>query len=330
MHDAGQAISGLLQKERGGPRDDAGRFASAKPTEEQPAPPVEATERPVETQESPDDNLEFDDGQSTGADNNQPDIDMPKSWSSSDRDEWSKLTPEAKAIVQRREQQREAGMSKLASQLKAKETEVAKVLEQIETERKQLASQAGRYASEAVRKFQSEFGDVKDPGQLAATDPARFLRYQAAQMAVGQAVQEAQQYEQQQAEEFSKAMLEFRKTENEKVAERLKLDTPEKRQAFETRIIKAAESDGIPISRLQQYTAEELAIYDDALKYRAAIAKRAEKEKAVKQPPKVVRPGSPSASPAKEQQEASVMKNLRQTGTIDAAAAAFKLRLGGR
>lgn len=335
-HDAGQAISQLLQKESGGPRNDKGQFA--KPQEEaspapQPQPePSQEEAAPIESSESAadaTDDIEIDDGQSTEA-AQQPDIEMPKSLSSTDHDEWSKLTPEAKAIIARRETQREAGMNKLASQLKTKEKELSDALAGIETERKQLATHAGRYASEAQRKFQAEFGDVKDPGQLAATDPARFLRYQAAQMAVGQAVQEAQAHEQQQAEAFNKSMMEFRQAENAKVIATLNLDTPDKMKAFEEKMVKAAETDGIPLTRLQQYTASELLTYNDALKWRAAVAKRAAVEKQNKQPPKVVKPGTPSQSTAHEQQAASAMKAHQKQGTVDTAAAALRLRLGGR
>lgn len=334
MHDAGAAISKLFEREST-PRDEKGKFRSTQEASPAPQPPREPSPEEAATIEEPgaedatdELNIDIDEGESTEAEQ-QPDIDMPKSWSSDDRDDWNALTPKAKAIVLRRETQREAGMNKLASQLKAKEAEAAKVLTDIESERKQLASQASRYANEVVKKFQAEFGDV-NPSELAATDPAKFLRYQAATMAVGTAVQEAQAHEQQQTEAFNKAMTDFRQGENAKVIEQLKLDTPEKQRAFEEQVVKAAEKSGIPLTRLQQYTATELVMFDKAQKWDAAVARRKTVEQAPKQPPRVVKPGTTSSGSAKEQQEASLMKTLQKTGTVDAAAQLFKARLGGR
>jgi hypothetical protein len=329
--EAAAKISALIAPKP--PRAPDGKFQPQNPQPAAEPEPVEQSEPEAAPAEATsEEDIEIDDGEATAADDNQPDIEMPKSWSSTDRAEWDKLTPEAKAIVQRRETQRDHGMRKLADQLKVKETEVTKAIEQIDQERLQLAQAAQRYSSDAVKQFQAKFGDVKDVQALSRENPARYLEMDAAWKGVQAAQHEAQMLQQQQQQETLKKLSDWRMEENEKLAELAGLKDEASASEFEKSVMDFTNKVGIPAERVSQYRADELLIVRDAMKWRNAVAKKDAAKKAQTPPPPVLKPGTPTskASLTKQANQQQLSQTLKKTGSESAAAALIKARVFGR
>lgn len=310
------------------PKGPDGRFQSTRPAEP-PREPEAPDPEPIEAAEPGalgDDDIEIDEGvevEPTQATS----LDMPDSWGKTAVDLWQALSPEHQQFLKQHEAKRTSGLSRQANELKAKEDQIKAAEQRYEQERLQLATAAQRYQSDAVKRFQAEFGDVKDVQKLASEDPARFLKWQAAYMGAQAAVQEAAQWTQSIEQDRIKQLNEFRQVENEKLAERFGLDDEVKATAFQDRITKFVEPLGITPQRLAQYTAEEIALAEDGRKYRAALAKRAEVERQKAPPPKVIRPGTPQTGANLREQSVSQLTNkLQKTGSEKDAAALFKAR----
>lgn len=327
--EAAAKISALIAPKP--PRQPNGQFQSQKPAEPEPEPHPEPEAAP-EVATSDDEGIEIDDGESTVADDNQPDIDMPKSWSSADRDEWSKLTPEAKKIVQRREMQRDHGMRQLADKLKGEEAKVSEALKAIEQERLNLAQHAQRYVTDAVKQFQSKYADVKDIQALSRENPARYLQMDADWRAIQASESEARHLTEQGQQQKLKELSDWRAEENRKLAEEAGLKDEAAATAFEKSIMEFTGKIGIPPERVAQYRADELLMARDAMKWRAAVAKRDEARKAANPPPPVLKPGTPSskASLTKAATQEQLSKTLRKTGREDDAAKLIRARVFGR
>jgi hypothetical protein len=170
---------------------------------------------------------------------------------------------------------------------------------------------------------------VKDVQQLARENPAKFVEMQAAWTAVQGAQYEAEQLQQAQRQNTLKQVEEFRTAENQKLAEAAGLKDEASATAFEKSIMEFTGEVGIPSERVSQYRADELLIVRDAMRYRKAVAKKAEALKAQNPPPRVLKPGAPSSgkSLAIEAKQVQLSKQLRKTGSTDDAAAIIKSRL---
>lgn len=327
-HQAAAKISALIAPKP--PRADDGKFAprNPQPVAEQPAAPEPSPEPEAAPTEatSDEDDIEIDDGESTAPDDNRADIDMPKSWSSADRSEWDKLTPEAKAIVQRREMQRDHGMRQLADKLKGEEARVSETLKQMEQQQLQLAQAAQRYVSDAVKQFQAKFGDVKDVNALARENPARYVEMDAAWRAIQAAEAEAGMLAQQQEHAKAKDFADWRAQENQKLVELAGLKDEASATAFEKQVVEFTGKLGIPIDRVQQYHAVELMLVQDALKWRNAVSKKEAARKAANPPPPVLRPGAPTskANLSKQANQEQLSRTLRKTGSEQDAAKLIK------
>lgn len=329
---AAAAIS-ALSKPQAPPKGPDGRFQSTRPQAEQPPREPETQDsEPIDDPDAApdgalgDDDIEIDDGaevEPTQASS----LDMPDSWGKTAEALWQGLSPEQQQFIKQHESKRTSGLSRQANELKAEQDRVKAEAARVEQERLQLAQAAQRYQSDAVKRFQAEFGDVKDVQKLASEDPARFLKWQAAYMGAQAAVQEAGQWQKAIDEDRIKQLTEFRQAENAKLAERFGLDDEAKALAFQDRIVKFVEPLGITQQRLAQYTAEEIALAEDGRKWRAAMAKRAEVERQKAPPPKVVRPGTPqTGSNLREQSVTQLSQKLAKTGKDSDAAALIKAR----
>lgn len=331
-HEAAARISELIRPPaETTPKGPDGRFQPRKPPEPEEAEP-ETDEQPI-AQAEPDDgdlgdeDIEIDTGDEAEP-AQAPSLDMPASWGKNAADLWQSLSPEQQQFLHQHESKRTSGLSRQANELRAEQEKVKAEAARIEQERLQLARAAQRYQSEAVKRFQAEFSDVTDVSKLAAEDPARFLKWQAAYMAANAAVQESQQWSEAIDADRVKQIQDFRQAENEKVAERFQIDTPEKAAQFEERITKFVTPLGIEPQRLAQYTAEEIALVEDARKWRSAVAKKQQIAAKPAQPPKVIKPGAPSSgAELRNQTEQQSYQKLKKTGSEKDAFAVIKARM---
>lgn len=254
-------------------------------------------------------------------------LDMPSSYGAPALEVWNSFTPEQQKFLHQHDSKRTSGLSRQANELKAVQDQVKAQAQAIEQERLQLANAAQRFQSEAVKRFQAKFGDVKDVQSLAATDKGRFIEYQAAVMELQMAAQESQTWTQTIENDRIKQLTDFRQAENAKLAERFGLDDEAKASAFQDRIMKFAEPLGIQSQRISQYTAEEIALLDDARKWRAAMAKRQQLEKQKAPPPKVIKSGAPQTPSNSVSSSVNQAKSqLRKSGSLQDAAKLFQLK----
>lgn len=344
-HQAAARISEMLAPKT--PRDDAGRFQSARPKEQ----PTEPTAReqaglgpePAETEQvsaepdaapaeaAPDDgDIEIDEGDDAEQ-SNAPSVDMPESWGKPAQEVWASFTPEQQQFLQQHETKRTQGITRQLNELKAEQEKVAQSQAANEQERLQLAQAASRYVSDAVRQFQAKFGDVKDVNKLAQENPARYIEMDAAWRSVQAAQQEAQYLQHQQQQETAQKMQEWRLAENEKLAELAGIKDPASATAFEKSIMEFTGNIGIPAERVHQYRADEMLIVRDAMRYRNAVAKKNAALKAQNPPPKVLKPGATTSHAALSRQsnQEQLSRNLKKSGSETDAAKLIKARVFG-
>lgn len=326
---AAAAIS-ALSKPPAAPKGPDGRFQSQRPLEPEPVAEPEPIDEPdaAATDDGAlgDDDIEIEAGDEAEL-TQAPSLDMPDSWGKTAADLWQALSPEHQQFLKQHEAKRTSGLSRQANELKAAQDQVKSEAARIEQERLQLAQAAQRYQTDAVKRFQAEFGDVTDVQKLASENPARFLKWQAAYMGAQAAVQEASQWSQAIEQDRIKQLNDFRQAENAKLVERFGLDDEVKATAFQDCITKFVEPLGITPQRLAQYTAEEIALAEDGRKYRAAMAKRQQVERQKAPPPKVIKPGaSQTGSSLREQSVTQLSQKLRKSGSDRDAAALIKVR----
>jgi hypothetical protein len=332
--EAAAQISALINpKPDPTPKGPDGKFVPRNPQPEPQAAEADTETQPVEEeapqqQAAPDDeDIEIDEGDEAEA--TQPSsLDMPASWGQTAREYWESFTPEQQQFLAQHDSKRTSGLSRQANELKAAQEQVRAQTEAAQNQLSQLAQAAQRLQSETVKRFQAKFKDVTDIQKLAAENPARFVEFQAAAMEVQASQQEAAAWQQAVEGERAKQLSDFRAEENAKLAERFGLDDDVKARAFQDKVTKFATDIGIPEGRLAQYTAEEIALLEDARKYRAALAKRQTVEKSqAPKPPKVIKPGAPVTGPTLAAQSVQKLSaKLHKTGSHKDAAELLKAR----
>jgi pterin-4a-carbinolamine dehydratase len=330
-NDAADQIKAMLRP-AAPPKGADGRFVSANPPREpeHPDPEPESIDTDAASdavREEPalgDDDIEIeavDEADSAPSSS----LDMPASYGPTARALWESLTPEQQQFLHQHDSKRTSGLSRQANELRAAQDQVKAQAEAFEKQRLQLAQAAQRLQSDAEKRFNAEFGDVKDLAALARDDPAKFIRYQAAIAQVHQAAQESNAWQMAVEQERVNQLNEFRSAENQKLAERYGLDDESKAMAFQQRVISFAEPIGITPQRLAQYTAEEISLLDDARKWRAAMAKRSHAEKQQASAPRVLKPTAPTnGASLRVTEEKQLSQQLKKTGSLDAAAALLR------
>lgn len=313
------------------PKGPDGKFVSANPPKEpeHPDPEPESIEPdaapdPVSEEALGEDDIEIeaaDEADSAPSSS----LEMPASYGPTAKALWDSFTPEQQQFLHQHDSKRTSGLSRQANELRAAQDQVKSQVEAFEKQKLQLAQAAQRLQSDAERRFNAEFGDVKDLAALAREDPAKFIRYQASMAQLQQAAQEAHAWQMEIEQGRIKQLSDFRSAENQKLAERYGLDDEAKAVAFQQRVTSFAEPIGITPQRLAQYTAEEISLLDDARKWRAAMAKRSEAEKAKAVAPKVLKPAAPTnGASLRATEEKQLSQQLKKTGSTDAAAALLR------
>lgn len=314
------------------PRTEGGKFAPRNPPPENPdvAQPIEQPSDDVEAPDEAaptDEDIEIDVGDEETAQTNASTLDMPQSWGKTAEAIWQTLPPEAQQFLSQHESKRTQGISRQLNELKAEQEKVSQAQAAIEQERLQIAQNAQRFQSEAMRKFQTKFADVTDVTKLAAENPAKFVEFQAGLLELQHAQAEAAAWQQAIEQDRSKKLQEFRNEQNAKLVETLGLDDEAKAKAFEAEITNFAQEIGITPHRVSQYTADEILLMRDAMRYRRAVAKKSQLSKKASPPPAVIRPGAPvTQTSSKEQAVSQLQSKLKKSGSDLDAAALIKAR----
>ncbi len=252
-----------------------------------------------------------------------PAVEPPSGLTADEKELFRNSPPEVQKAWARREQDRSRELRRLQNE----QADLRKIIESekqaLNAERSALSQQMSKYGNQLVQKFQKDYADVKNPVELAQNDPVRFTQFQAALLEIQAVEQETRVAQEAEKREFQAKLGSFRTEQNDILKERLKLDTQEKFDKFDSEITEFLTSQGVSMDRIARAGADELEMAYDAMRYRRALAKRKTSEK-TKEVPQYVKPGNKSDISASDQSRSVSMKRLKKSGSIADAAAVFK------
>lgn len=178
----------------------------------------------LESEEGVEEENEASEGEESEQEPAEPAPDMPKSWSKEDAKAWAELTPEAKAVVARRETERDKYLAKTGF-------EASQTRQQVENQAREVIAQMHDNHVAALQIYAQQFG-VEPPDQrlLYTGDQNDVLVYQRQEAAFRQS--QAQQQQLQQQIEQAQAQANLVRTQAQQAelasdAQRLKEQLPE-------------------------------------------------------------------------------------------------------
>lgn len=247
----------------------------------------------------------------------EPEIPPPVSWSKEDAATWASLTPEVRAVVAKREADRDRAVS-LAMQEKAAAVK----------ELQEISSELQEWAPKALQMFQDRWEGATPEwwAQLAQQDPQQYwtlkAQFDAEREQAGKLQAEA-------ARTQEAAHRAFLAEEAKRLAEVApELVDPKMGETRRKAVAEFLVQNGIEPDALRYASAAELKIASlalDGVKWREAQAKaRAKASEAPKQQPAPTRPARPiapatSGIPSKGRELQGLEARLTKTGSLDAA-----------
>ena len=316
---------------------------SAEPEEQ--APPVEGEMEEEENGETPEDDAlldeleageESEDAPESGPeDEDEAEEDIPpppNSWSKEDAEAWKALTPEARAIVQRREAERDRFVAEAGR--KSAETRKAVEREAIEA----VAQHAEKYAQQLDAALATIMPQRPDERLLASNDPnmvSEYLRQKAVfdnALAQYHAVQREAETARTQAENARKqAQQAALQADAQRLSEQLpEWSDPSAREKLVTELKSIGVELGYPQELIEQAGADDILALNKAREWREKarkldkiMSKRMANVRAAKSLPKMTRPGAATTrSPQASVEDLSTrIQNFERTRTPEAAAA---------
>jgi hypothetical protein len=215
------------------------------------------------------------------------------------------------------------------SDYQAKMRKVAEAQQQADAQRQTYLQRIDSVVPQLEAALMGEFADIRtmqDVAKLAEAEPARYVKWQAAQMALNNARSErdrvAQEHQQRHQEQIRHYVAEQHKQLSERLPEWGDADKGPKLKADLRRYLKAEgfsdDEIGTAADHRLVVMANKARLFDEAQKARVAAAKAAATV------PKVQKPGTTSkTNPAAEATQAA-FERLSKTGRVDDAANVFK------
>jgi hypothetical protein len=305
LREAGRSVTDWRRKEaaQDSQVESAPEATPAQESGEEPDAAPQETEAPGETQEA--------------APAEVPPIEPPRSWTKEAKDRWQSLPRETQEYIAGREQERER-------EIRRSQNEAAEKLK-------------GMSARE------QQFADVPthaDLERMAAEDPVRYLRWDAAQKKIAAVTQEARAAQERQAQENSGKFAEFAKRQDElfieKAPEFADKEAAAKLQGAAIEVLRDLGFDDDELGKLWNGQAG-VSLRDhrlqllirDGIKYREA--KTAVSKVAAKPLPPVQRPGAAQPRGAAREAELQTLSKQLDTATgMSALRAAAKLTAAKR
>lgn len=290
----------------------------------------DAVEVPGESEPSDDEKIAAsqESEQTTAADTKK----MPSGWGEADRAAWNALTPDVQEILHRRETHRDVGIRKQINEAALAKKQADEQIALAKAERQKLGPALQSTRQHILQQLVRDFADVnpQDPNslmKLALEHPERKVAFDALWHQLGQNVAQEREHESRLKRE---ADAELGKFSEARVAKLLELDPTlsdaAKSTAFETEVVGFLIKDNpygqIEADRIKHYSAEELLMARDAMRYRKAM--NALKAKPPANVPKVAKPGA--ASDGKTGEVTALEKRHKKGGTIDTALDLLKAR----
>ena len=316
------------------------REAASEPaaTEQKPEGAPEATqekEMPEAHDDAPDATPEDND------DTGEPTIAAPSGWTAEDKEWFATLEPARQEVILRRERQLQATQSRAQNDHAVALREAQAARDAAAQERHYLKTALNQYKPQLVASYEAEFSDlVRGETDLfrLAQQPERWARYQAYQQSYAQLAQ-TEQAMAKQAEVEDRERWETNVTaRNSRIIEaKPELKDPAKFQAFDNEVSGYLLERGIPADAIRRISFDELQIAEKAMNWDKAQKAKANppaKPQAlapgqvkvtehVRMVPKVMKPGTSRGDGAADDQIDAKRKTLRETGSLDDAAAAF-------
>lgn len=330
------------------------RERTAAPVEEKPAAPVadaapEAEEAPAEAGEgepekpldvetsSDETDIEVDEDAEQQPGEDKPALSAPSSFNAQERAAFAALPRPAQEAALRLEQHRRAAFSRDSEAARTARETAEQAAQQVEAERQFLLSQVVPLVQQMRAAHAGEFADIRtsqDLQVMAAQDPARFARWQAAQVAIEHAERHRQalaekQTAQEQAAERNAAIEQLR--ELPKLVKTW--STPEALKAGMAEVQDyVLKQPGIERSDLRRLSkASFVLMARKSMLYDQAIAKKTAATAAAGQPVPVTtagpKPGRVAAGHAVSTLNKAVSR-VRESGSLDDALAALRASRG--
>jgi hypothetical protein len=330
--DTAPTLDDFLVPEEEDTADDLQPLDDTDEESEAPAEEVEADEGDEDLIDEEDGEEGEEDGEEAGHEA----LPMPNSWSKEDAKEWAKLTPEAQAIVTRREGERDKYLREVG--FKASQTR-----QQVETEAREVLAQMHENHAVALQVYAQRITQqVKEPDQrlLYSGNPDDVLTYQRQDAAFRASQAQQQQLQQEIAQAQQHAALardQAQQAERASDAQRLQEQLPEWFDPSEgpklQQTLQSIGSElGYPVELMAEASSTDILALKRAAdwkakaeKYDKLMAKKMEGVRSAKELPRMARPG---VKPSRSQKQAvsagkrnQALEQFGQTRSGDAAAA---------
>lgn len=269
----------------------------------------------------------------------EPETPLPASWSKEDKAAWANMTPEARAVVARREAERDKFV-------RSKAFEATQTRQQVENQAREVLAKQHEDHAAALSVYAQQFrANPPDQGLLYTGNPDDVLIYQRQDAAYRASA--AQQQQLQQAIAQAQAQAGHARTQAQQAdlasdAQRLQEQLPEwfdpsAGPELQKTLQSIGQELGYPDELMQQASSTDILALKvaaewkaDAEKYRAMMGKRMESVRAAKGLPKMAVPG---VKPAKSQANAvagqKAWDRVKGSHGRDGAAAADWLEKSG-
>jgi hypothetical protein len=268
-----------------------------------------------------------------------PSIEPPRSWTKEAKERWQSLPRETQEYIAGREQEREREIRRSQNEAAEKLKGMSAREQQLEQARQQYEAALPALLQTLQQTRMGEFADIRsaeDVRRMAAEDPVRYIKWDAAQREIAAVTQEARAAQERQALEQHGKFAEFAKRQDELFAEKAPeaadKDKAAKLQSAAVEALRELGFEDDELGKLWNGQAS-LSLRDhrlqllirDGVRYREA--QEAAKKVVAKPLPPVQRPGA--AQPKGAAQEAQIQtlsKQLDNASGMNALRIAAQLR----
>lgn len=270
-------------------------------------------------------------------------LEPPKLWTKEAKERFASLDRDTQEYLIQQDKAREAEVKKASQTVSEKDKTLAQEREAIQKMRQQYEGALPTVLQMLEQQRIGEFGDIKtfaDIEALAASDPARYLKWDAHQRKVQAVQQQLQAAEQQRTQEIAKKWEEFSAEQDKLVAEKIpEMADPEKAEKLGKQAVGYLSNIGFNSDELTNlwHGKAGISLRDARVQIIIAEAAKArEAQEALRKAktqtvPPVQRPGVAQPKGAADSEKIKdLSRTLDQKGSLKAAAALLVAKRAGR
>ncbi len=265
-----------------------------------------------------------------------PAIAAPRSWPADMRGAFAKLPGDLQQVIATRENERDTAFNRQVREAVERRQAAEAELAAASTERRQYLVNLNAMIEGLARQTAGEFADIRstsDLERMAATDPQRYLRWQARRDALQSALAEQDAIQRRSRAEQMQRLQGYASQQRALILEKIpELADPKTRSSLQAEMNDYLRSVGFSDQETGAWLDHRYAlVIRDALRYRKGQqAARAAAEKKVVNLPRVQRPGGGSSgTTARSAQDRAAMTRIARYGTTDQQAEALARLLEG-